>query len=145
MMIIRKNPWFYLALLLMAMTTGIYLYVSYWVLWPFKVVEYKEIEILHQDEIYQGNTVEFKISSRKNMSLPAKIIIQLINQRVETYAPFESNMPMGETTKIYSVKLSAFTEPGIHYITWTAIYQIHPLRTVVYSITSKPFNVLKRE
>lgn len=134
----KKKLWCYLIALFAGLMISAYSYCAYWILYPFEVVTFDKIEVLNET-IHPGDVIEYRITGTKHMALPAKVIQQVVNQRVEVYAPFGLNLPTGAFDKILKVKISKYSEPGIHYLCLTVIYHIHPLRTKIYTLQSKPF------
>lgn len=121
--------------------------VLWWGLYPYKVMEFVESPIVTappgETEIVAGERAFWKAHYRKLLPLEATISAQIIDEFVVTYAPFKSNVPIGDDTLSSEFKIPNFIE-GDCYLLITLTYSPNAFRTLTYTIKSKPFHVVKR-
>ena len=89
--------------------------------WPYQPLKIHKIDVLNS-QVVSGAPIEFRITYTKYTDKPAKIITQLINDRVVYYTPIESNVPIGYGSKIVSLPTSIGDMPGKYMMRRTYVY-----------------------
>lgn len=121
--------------------------VLYWGVRPYSVMTFiSPVEVWNPNgaPIIAGERAFWRASYDKTMPLEATIKAQLINDFVIYYSPFTSNVPVGRDVLSSEFKIPNFIE-GECYLYVTITYSPNPLRTVTYTVKSKPFYVHKKK
>jgi hypothetical protein len=116
----------------------------YWYIYPYKVIEFKDIDLVKK--VYTvGTPLEMNIIYCKYIDLPAKTARQFINGMISTLSDqSNSNSPVGCTTKLaMDIIVPKELKPDIYIYKQTMSYHVNPIRDIVVVFQTEPFNVVE--
>lgn len=112
-------------------------------LWPLKPIEINAITVkTNNGVVIAGEPIVYEMDIIKHTDRPAKVVQQLFNDRIITYAPIDGNAPKGRCLKRGILKTSPDDIAGEYYLRWTATYRYWWFREVVVVKDSNKFVVV---
>ena len=132
--------------LMMVLLLGVYLQVTYWYLWPYKVIEVADIPVSYTNphgQVEAGGVVNLKIRGEKFWHGGAQISRQLVNDCVVNIYSGFSDLPPGEFNHLVPVEIPAWVPPGKYRLRTTYRYEVNPIRSITYAYDSQVFEVVK--
>jgi hypothetical protein len=104
----------------------------YWAFWPDTpiVTSNKDSVRLEKLVYHSGDTITYYIDYCKTRSMPMTVNRSLVDGFVVSYAPVETDPPVGcHTTISSSMKIPEYIPAGIYHIEANISARINPLRT----------------
>ena len=129
------------------MCLSAYLLITYWLWWPYEPMVIHSIEILNKDEVYTGEYLDYQVSYTKKATHPVVLVTrQLVDGAIIILKPGQATrLPVGTHQLTARVKIPEYACSEETRFLLTAAYQVNPIRQVVVSTVSKPFEVKKRD
>ena len=111
---------------------------------PLTPIEIHSVKILNPGNIVKaGDHIIYAVDATKYTDRPARILRQLVNDRVTHYTPIESNIPTGKKRRTSTLITSKGDPPGEYYIKYTLVYRYFGFRDVAVSTESDRFMIVK--
>jgi len=138
----RQRATYHLTMAIIILMIGIILAFTFFMVYPFKVIEFNDDKFPVENEIVRaGEYAIVQIDLDKNIACPAQISKQLVNSIVYTYPVVVSNYPVGNADLILPVKIPEYAETGLYHIIFTYVYHLG-FRELTYSNETVMFNVI---
>jgi hypothetical protein len=114
-------------------------------LWPLNPIDVKSITVQTTDgAVIAGEPIHYQLDLVKYTDRPCRVVRQLFNDRIITYAPVDSNAPTGKCLRFGTLKTSPDDIAGEYFMRWTATYHYWWFREVVVVKDSNKFQVVHR-
>lgn len=116
--------------------------VSYWLLYPYNVIDVHSITVMNQNKIVkQGGTLIYEIDYTKWLDAPGVVSRRLINTYTISYSDMTAHVPTGSRITQTHLPIPAYASPGRYHLLWTVRYQVNPMRYLTETIYSDEFFV----
>jgi hypothetical protein len=119
---------------------------TYWLYFPYNVIDIKEPITVLTKEVKQGEICEFEITYTKHLDILGQRQVQLVNGMIVTLEkePEYVHLKVGKDIK-YRVGflIPAWYPEGYCHVELTTIHHVNPLRTVVEKFSTEEFRVTK--
>jgi hypothetical protein len=105
--------------------------LMWWLLYPYKPMRVDKFNVYHEGElIHHGDMVCFQFEGAKLMSIPASIVIELVNGEAIFIMAYTSNNPVGTTFKKRCFIMPYHINPARYQLRWSGTYSTNPLRDI---------------
>lgn len=120
---------------------GIVCLLTYWLSWPYKIIEITKVEVL-TPIVVAGEDVQILIESKKYMNVPAIVRRELLNDHAWGIPSHESNIPATASDWTLRIKIPENAPFGTNYrIHTTYSYRVNPVREVTVEWMTPTFTV----
>ncbi|MDD4877394.1 MAG: hypothetical protein PHQ86_09810 [Dehalococcoidales bacterium] len=112
---------------------------------PLKPAEILSIKVINTDnKLYAGEVLYYIPEILKYTNRPARIIKQLLNERAIYYTAVDSNLPMGKSVRVESIKTSTGDMPGKYFLSYTIVYNYFGFRDIIVTARSNVFEIVTK-
>jgi hypothetical protein len=120
------------------------LLLSYWLLYPYKPIEFKNTPFpVFNSPIHRGEQLVLVVNYNKRTNLPAEVASQFMNDVVVSVPSVIRNLPSGShVTKVVDVAVPFCLTSDKYFLRQTLTYKVNPIREIVVVVDSQPFEVL---
>ena len=138
--------WMYnFMMLMLAVCFALVLFMFYWLLRPYNILDIKEPMAVENKVIEAGKQVEYEIDYCKYMDLEARIIKNIYNGSGRTLEIITTRAEAGCAVGHGRVTIPADVEPGEYHIQLIFTYYPNPIRKVEYTHQTEKFVVVRGE
>lgn len=119
--------------------------VAWMMFYPYQVLEPISL-VIDQPTVKAGNDVTYTFSYSKHMAVPGRVMKRLENSIVIPYQDAYTNMPVGK--KLFhrgTLHIPGSACKGEYRMVLDFVYDVNPLRTIMVSVASDKFTVVKDE
>lgn len=118
---------------------------SYWLFWPYHVVDVQVPLHVLTPRVEAGGTLEYEVEYCKYTDGPAVITKQLLGQRETVLLPeITTNLPKGCSKGVRKIPLPTSITADTYVLHMTGSYPVNPIRKQTYTWNSEPFIVYKK-
>jgi len=122
---------------------GLMFLAGYWLLYPYKPIEFTAPLRVNKKEINPGDHLSFDISYCKTCKLQANITNIFVDSIVY-YTPTQpSDLAPGCHSTTYSIYIPRALPPGEYHIKSIYTYRVNPLRTINVIVETESFTIVK--
>lgn len=115
-------------------------------LMPLKPADILSIKIINpNNKLYAGESLYYIPEILKYTNRPSKIIKQLLNERAIFYTAVDSNLPIGKSVRVESIKTSTGDMPGKYFLNYTIVYNYFGFRDITVTAYSDMFEIVDRK
>ena len=115
----------------------------YWSLKPYNIIEYKIDKFEMQKEVYEvGEPLTYRIAFCKNGEYRGEVIRNIRDGVVYSFPLITSDIPEGCSDFISSSNITPNVPSGVYTFENEIIYQPNPIRTIRYTMSSEPFEIV---
>lgn len=122
--------------------------VAYWtLLQPSNVligVDNKNALVVENESVRQGESIKVYSSICKQLPIKAQVLRHFQDELIYNLPEFTSNEKVGCTPNGYSIEIPKSLPPDTYTYKVQFIYQINPLKHVVYDVVSNKFEVKEK-
>jgi hypothetical protein len=117
---------------------------GYWLFWPYvPLVVESPIKIMNPaKQVKAGDNLVYKITYEKKMKIHGVLTRKLVNTYKHDLRESVTTAPIGTDKDTISIPIPKMAEPGIYNLWWSVAYKVNPLRVVIVSAESEPFEVI---
>ena len=120
--------------------------VSYWLLYPYNVIDVDYIKIMNPNKtVKQGGTLIYEISYTKYLDINGVVSRRLVNTYTISYSDMAGISPPGSRITHPHLPIPVYASPGKYRLLWTAKYQVNPMRYDIEKVWSDEFTVITDE
>jgi hypothetical protein len=113
------------------------------VLYPWNPLDIHCVKITNPGgKVVAGTPVTYAVDITKKVSIPGRVLRQLINERVITYTAYEGNVPKGRRIIAADMNTSVGDMPGKYYLRWTVTYSYFGFYDVPVAKDSEVFELV---
>ena len=143
----RIDKWFHkIAWLVVVGTALILLGLSYWLYWPYKVVEVKNspYPILNANkQVEVGTLLKHQVEYCKYVDLQSTTTRQFVNNLIFTMPDTVQNNELGCHTIVANTLVPMELPPGKYYLRIIKNYKVNPIRTITETFRTEEFEVVE--
>ena len=116
--------------------------VSYWLLYPYNVIDVDYIKIMNPDKtVKQGGTLIYEISYTKYMDINGVVSRRLINTYTISYSDMAGISPPGSRITHTHLPIPVYASPGKYHLLWAVKHSVNPMRSISETIWSDEFTI----
>ena len=131
-----------LRMLLICITIGYGATVTYWLLYPYNVIDVDYIKIMNPNKtVKQGGTLIYEISYTKYMDINGVVSRRLINTYTISYSDMAGISPPGSRITHTHLPIPVYASPGKYHLIWTVRHPVNPMRSVSETTWSDEFTI----
>lgn len=136
-----------------ALILSVGLLFSYWMYYPYKVIDWKNadgttfnekkdlIKVINK-KVKAGDTLQIEYTACRYVDNAIEVNAQLLNGTIHTYSPIRSNLSKGcRSATSTTWEIPKDTPSGKYHFAWTFSYPVNPIRTFEATIISEEFIV----
>ena len=130
---------FMVGFVFVALVFGIVLFV-----YPYKIISFEdEIFPVTTPIVKAGGQVQYEVSSIKYMNIHGTVTRHLIDTYVYSYPSIETKASVCKTSRIVTLDIPTYAEPGIYHVKTVYTYRVNFLKTITYTKDTEVFEVIK--
>ena len=119
------------------------LVVSYWMLYPYNVIDVDHITIQNKDKVVkQGGVLIYEIQYTKYLDIVGTVHRKLVNTYTITYSDAVGMSPVGSATTNTHLPVPAYATPGKYHLLWRVTHKVNPMREIVETVFSDEFEIV---
>lgn len=122
------------------MLVGVYMY---WTLYPYKILDVRSVYGVQTKTVKQGDMLVFKRNVEKLHNIDAEVNCSFVDGLVYNLPSRRSTTTVGYDNTTQAVIVPSTLPVGIYKYTCKLDFQVNPIRTVSYTITTDTFEVIK--
>lgn len=124
---------------------GLLLTVAFWLLYPYKPAEYKNLPQKVDKEVYKiGEQIKLSIDFCRYMSIVPTINRSFVDGIVyNLHGTVSPTSDLGCHLKVVSISVPQTIQPGKYHISTNFRYKVNPLREIEIITISEDFTVIK--
>jgi hypothetical protein len=134
-----------ISMILVVILTILLIVFVWWTVYPYNPITIESpIKIMNPGKVVRaGDLLVYKIKYEKKMNVYGMLKRKLINSYKIDLADSVATAPAGKDCDQVKISIPRFADPGVYYLWWSASYQVNPLRTIIVSVESEKFEVVK--
>jgi hypothetical protein len=115
---------------------------TYWLVWPYKVLEVNKVEIV-TPIVTAGDDLKIFLDTTKFTNVAAKVLTEILDTNSWGLPQMDTNLPRGRAARTIRIKVPSNATSGNNYkIHRTYIFKVNPIREIMVDWTSLPFTVI---
>jgi hypothetical protein len=139
-----KKWFYYVAIFTIFLGFGSIFLILFWLLYPYNILVFKEGNgTVLNTQVKNGGYLQILQIRCKNIAIPGVIDRQFIDGIVYQVPTFTTNRSIGCTNTIEYVYVPKALPEGTYHIDNTITYKPNPIRTVIYTVRTNNFTVIK--
>lgn len=116
--------------------------VTYWLLYPYNVIDVHSIVIQNQDkQVQQGGTLVYRIDYTKHVDMIGVVSRKLVNDYTIIYSDIPNMSDIGPDAVNIPLPVPEYASIGKYRLQWKVRYQVNPMRSVIETVWSDEFFV----
>lgn len=119
------------------------LFVTFLLVYPYKVIEFQKVDITKQKTVKSGGYLQVTQNYCKYMNLPAEVSRSFVDNVIYQVPVFTTNRKIGCNSSIEYIYVPKALPAGKYYIETIYRYQVNPLRKIEIKAKTSTFEIIK--
>lgn len=117
--------------------------VNYWLFYPYKVIEFKNLPFPIQSTVERGQFISYDVEFCKFIDSGAVVTRSFVDGIIYTVPDIVTNQKKGCRTNKIEVYVSKTLSPGDYFIKGVYKYKVNPIREIFVTTTTQHFTITK--